>query len=273
MNAPATQNDLGIEPQVEHHQQELMPRNDINPMTLVDKALSQNADIETLTRLMDLQERWEKGEARKAFVEAMNQFKADPPTIRKNKHVKYENRDKSVTEYDHATLDNICEVIGAALSKVGISFRWQTQQLEGGWISVTCVLTHERGHSEQTTLQGPPDQSGGKNAIQAIGSTTEYLRRYTLLAITGLAVAGMDDDGQGGAGSDQGQKKTEDGPKPTADSISEEDRQLLIQEATKGGYTEADICRMAHVRYLIELPKTRLGAALNHLRNMRPKGA
>jgi len=42
-----------------------------------------------------------------------------------------------------------------------------------------------------------PDSSGGKNSIQAIGSTISYLERYTFMAATGLAAKGMDDDGGG----------------------------------------------------------------------------
>ena len=62
-------------------------------------------------------------------------------------------------------------------------------------IRVTCVLSHILGHSERVTLQASPDQSGGKNNIQAVGSTVTYLERYTLLAVTGLATAEQDDDG------------------------------------------------------------------------------
>ena len=32
-------------------------------------------------------------------------------------------------------------------------------------IAVTCVLTHEMGHSEETTLEALPDTSGSKNSI------------------------------------------------------------------------------------------------------------
>jgi hypothetical protein len=59
---------------------------------------------------------------------------------------------------------------------------------------VTCILTHEKGHSEETSLQGPPDTSGSKNSIQAVGSSVTYLCRYTLLAACGLA-ASEDTDG------------------------------------------------------------------------------
>lgn len=159
------------------------------PVELLRIAVSQNADIDKLTKLMDLQERWERNEARKAFVVAMNAFKSDPPTILKNKHVK-----AGQAEYDHATLDHVCRAVIQGLSKNGISHRWKMEQSDP-WIKVTCVLTHDLGHSEDTTLQGAPDQTGSKNSIQAVGSTVTYLQRYTLLAACGLA-ATNDTDGK-----------------------------------------------------------------------------
>lgn len=165
------------------------------PATLLAIAVQQGADLERLEKLMELQERWEANEARKAFVAAMNAFKANPPELFKNKHVKFETS-KGVTEYDHATLDHISTVVGEALSKQGLSHRWNTEQLDGGTIRVTCVITHAMGHSESTALQAGSDQSGGKNNIQAIASTVTYLERYTLLAATGLATKGADDDGR-----------------------------------------------------------------------------
>lgn len=161
------------------------------PIELLHIAVSQNADIDKLTKLMDLQERWEKNEARKAFVVAMNAFKADPPSIVKNKHVK-----SGTTEYDHATLDQVCDGVTKGLSQHQISHRWVIDQGTFG-IKVTCVLTHSQGHSEETTLLGTADTSGSKNGIQAIGSTVTYLQRYTLMAACGLAASnGGDDDGK-----------------------------------------------------------------------------
>jgi hypothetical protein len=161
----------------------------LTPVELLRIAVSQNADIDKLTKLMDLQERWERSEARKAFVIAMNAFKAKPPAITKNKDVAFGN-----TKYSHATLDHVCDAVTKGLSEHGISHRWKVEQ-SPEWITVSCVLTHAQGHSEETVLKGTPDNSGSKNSIQAIGSTVTYLQRYTLLAACGLA-AGNDTDGR-----------------------------------------------------------------------------
>lgn len=167
----------------------------LTPATLLQMAVAQGANLEKLEKLMELQMKWEANEARKAYTVAMGQFKADPPKINKNKHVKFEKKAGGFTEYDHATLDNVVDLIGSALSKCGITHTWRTEQSEGK-IRVTCILTHVLGHSESTALVASSDDSGGKNSIQAIGSTVSYLERYTLLAATGLATADQDKDGK-----------------------------------------------------------------------------
>jgi hypothetical protein len=163
---------------------------EVTPMSLLQTAVSNGADIDKLGKLMDLQLRWEANNARKAFVKAMNAFKADAPEIFKDRQVAYKD-----VAYKYATLANVCDKVTGTLSKHGISHRWRTEQSEAV-IRVTCILTHELGHFEETTLSAMPDATGSKNAIQAIGSTVKYLQRYTLLAATGLEAGNEDNDGQ-----------------------------------------------------------------------------
>jgi len=169
---------------------ELVKHQDITPMQLLDKAMSSGSDLAQIEKLMELQERHEKNEARKAFHVAMSDFKANPPKILKDSTVSY-----NQTSYKHATLANVTNTINSELSKHGLSATWKTKQ--ENIISVTCCITHIFGHQECTTLSAPADGSGKKNPIQAIGSTVTYLQRYTLLALTGLATQDQDDDGQG----------------------------------------------------------------------------
>ncbi|WP_288365552.1 ERF family protein [uncultured Marinobacter sp.] len=240
----------------------------MNPARMIELAIEKGA-VDQLDKLLALQERWESNEARKAFVRAMNEFKRNKPEVHKNKTVDYTGN-KGRTVYDHATLDNICDVFGEALSAVGISYRWSTENLDGGWIRVTCILTHEMGHSEETTLQGPPDQSGGKNAIQAIGSTTEYLRRYTLLSATGVAVKGMDDDGQGGgdgpdprvqAASQQRQNSAPQDP----NLVNEQQRKALQDAIERAGTTAERFCQAAGIPSLNQLQAHRFKGAMQNL--------
>ena len=174
----------------------LVPPSAATPMSMIAVAVQRGMDPATIKDLMDLQDRWEKAEARKAFVTALSAFKADPPELFKNKQVSYGEGTRK-TAYKHATLDQVAIVTGQALAAHSLSFRWSTEQKEGGMIRVTCFLTHSRGHSESVWLEAGRDDSGSKNNIQALGSTITYLERYTLLAVTGMAVRDQDDDGKG----------------------------------------------------------------------------
>jgi hypothetical protein len=162
---------------------------------VISLAIEQKADLATIEKFMDLRDRWEKNEARKAYYVAMAAFKANPPEIEKDKHVKYTTQ-KGVTEYDHASLGNVTQRISSALGSQGLSAAWKTAQ-NAQKITVTCRISHSLGYGEETSLEASHDDSGGKNAIQSLGSTITYLERYTLLALTGLATLDQDDDGKG----------------------------------------------------------------------------
>lgn len=166
----------------------------VTPMHMLQIAVEQGADLDKLEKLMALQERWEANEAKKAFVRAMTAFKAEPIEIVKDKHVSYTTT-KGTTEYKHATLSSVVDAASPVLSKYGLSHNWKTSQ-DNGIITVSCVITHELGHSESTSLSAAADASGGKNSIQAVSSTVSYLERYTFLAATGLTTKDQDDDAQ-----------------------------------------------------------------------------
>jgi hypothetical protein len=158
------------------------------PMDMIQKAVASGADIEMVERLMGLNERYEASQARKAFDEAVANAKAKIPPIQRNATGHNSKR--------YADFAAIAKVVDPILSEFGLSYRFRTAQTDR--ISVTCILSHKAGHSEDTTLAGPPDGSGNKNAIQAIGSTLTYLQRYSLVQMLGLAAA-ADDDGKAGA--------------------------------------------------------------------------
>jgi hypothetical protein len=115
---------------------------------------------------------------------------AAAPDITKDRKVSYGN-----TAYSHASLPNVTKSVNDTMSPFGLKSSWRTEQPEGK-VKVTCIVSHTLGHSESTSLTAAADDSGSKNAIQAMGSTISYLERYTLLAITGLAAHDMDDDGK-----------------------------------------------------------------------------
>jgi len=167
-------------------------KKETTPANMISLAVSQGADLEKLEKLLELQEKWERNEARKEYNKAMSSFKSNPPKIDKDRRVGY-STSKGKVGYSHASLYNVVEKITAELSKHGLSASWRTQQ--NGKIVVTCRISHNMGHYEETSISADADVSGSKNSIQAIGSTITYLQRYSLLCLTGLATYEQDNDG------------------------------------------------------------------------------
>lgn len=167
----------------------------LTPMEILSNAVDGGADVATLEKLLDLQQRWQADEARRAFDAAMSDAKAKMPKITKGREVDYTNDKGKRTNYRYEDLASIAETINPILSEHGLSYRFRTESPPNAPISVTCIISHRLGHSEENTLSAPRDEGAGKNSIQAIGSAVTYLQRYTLKAALGLA-ASYDDDGR-----------------------------------------------------------------------------
>jgi len=165
------------------------------PMEMAQSFLSSGGDIASLEKMMELQEKYDSMQAKKAYTKAMAEFKKNPPVIFKDKQVGFKSKKPGAgsTNYKHATLGNVTKKINTALAEHGLSAAWPLDQTDKG-IEVTCTITHEMGHSESTSLFAASDNTGNKNSIQAIGSTVSYLQRYTVLSLTGLATEDQDDD-------------------------------------------------------------------------------
>ena len=101
----------------------------------------------------------------------MAKFRSECPEIE---------RTKKAHNSSYAGLAETLKEIKELLSECGLSHTWKTGQNDGE-ITVTCCVTHIRGHQECTSLSGPSDTSGSKNAIQAIASTISYFERYTCM--------------------------------------------------------------------------------------------
>lgn len=166
----------------------------INTFDALTLAIQQGATPEALASIMALHERLQAVASRKAFDAAIAAAKSEMPIIMKTRTVDFTSKSGAHTNYNFEDLASIADAVTPILSKHGLSYRYRTNQ-ENGLISVTCIIAHEDGYSEETTLSAGSDTSGNKNSIQAIGSTVTYLQRYTIKAALGLAVAN-DDDGQ-----------------------------------------------------------------------------
>jgi len=176
--------------------QDTAPQGDAMVSMIERVVLNPDADLDKLERMLAMKERMDAQTARIAFANALAEARSEIPPIIKDATVDFTSN-KGRTHYRHETLAGIAKQIDPILSRHGLSYRFRTEQGQGG-VRVTCIVQHAQGHSEETTLSGAPDQSGNKNGFQAVGSAVTYLQRYTLKAALGLS-AEVDDDGQAAA--------------------------------------------------------------------------
>jgi hypothetical protein len=102
---------------------------------------------------------------------------------------------KNGKTHTYALWEDINEIIKPILAEHGFALTFRTGR-DQDQILVTGVLSHKDGHKEETTMHLPVDLTGNKNAVQAIGSSTSYGKRYVAQALLNLTSRGEDDDGQ-----------------------------------------------------------------------------
>lgn len=146
---------------------------------------------EEMGKMMELQERWERGQAEKAYHAARARLLADlPPVVKKNKRVVFNS-----TRYSYADLPQIMRSVMPALERHGFSLSWRNDG-DGRAESVTCILTHCGGHSESNTRRCVVEQKKGTSAVQSAQATVTYLQRQALAALLGVVTDDMPDADQ-----------------------------------------------------------------------------
>lgn len=215
-------------------------------LTLIERALDRGVDMETIERLVALQERKEARDAERAMAEALAAFQAQCPAVRRVATADVRKNGQKVYDYGFAPYDEIIRVIRQPLADNGLSYTHDTK-MEGNTLTVTCTLQHTAGAKRTATFTGPFDNSGGKNPLQGIGSTRSYGKRYTLTDVLGLATE-EDDDGVGSHGRDE--------PPVNADQLKR-----LNALADEAGADKAAFCKLMGVESMAAIPATQYNLA------------
>lgn len=153
-----------------------------------------SVDIDKLERLLQMQERVLARDAKAAYFAALAEMQPKLPVI--DEHGGIKDRQGNI-QSTYALWEDVNEAIRPILAEHGFALAFKVRRTEGEVIT-TGILSHKGGHSEETELSLPSDTSGSKNAVQAIGSSTSYGKRYTSFALLNITSKGEDDDGAAG---------------------------------------------------------------------------
>lgn len=155
-------------------------------MPIIEKMASMpDLPIEKLERMLDMQERITNRYAQEQFNSSMAAMQAEIPAIA-------ERGQAHNTKY--ATFEDINDEVKPIMKRHGFGLTFRVKNVQGA-VEVTGVLMHAAGHREETCMMLPLDTSGSKNAVQAVGSSVSYGKRYVMCAMLNIATRGEDDDG------------------------------------------------------------------------------
>jgi len=148
-------------------------------------------DVEKFERLMAMHERIQAKRAEQSFNFDLAQMQPNLPTVTNRGQIVHNG--KVISTY--AYFEDIVETVRPLMAANGFSLTYQVKQ-DGDKMAVTGILRHRDGHNEQTTLALPIDMSGAKNAVQGMGSSLTYAKRYVICALLNITTGGEDDDAQ-----------------------------------------------------------------------------
>ncbi len=156
-------------------------------------AMDKDVPLERISALMDLQIKAEDRQAEKEFNSDFAALLPKLPKIGKNgvidmgakgsmKFIRYEDLDRALRPIYTAD---------------GFSLSFNSEATDKG-ILLVAVLAHRAGHSKASRLQLPPDVGAGRNALQALGSSLSYAKRYLTCNLFNIVAEGEDDDATAG---------------------------------------------------------------------------
>jgi hypothetical protein len=184
-------------------------------LALIERvALNPHANVEKLDPMMAMYERLKAKEAELAFNGAKGRIlkKLAGIKIVKNRPVLPEGDNggpqRSTAEaFKYAPLEEIDKHLRPLLAEEEMDLSYSDEPCDCG-ILIRGRLKHlPGGHYEDSFMPAPPDTTGGKSNVQAVGSTNSFLRRYVACNIFNIVVVGDDDDGTGGT-IDEAQART-----------------------------------------------------------------
>ena len=152
------------------------------PMGLIQMALQNNANIDTIERLVALQERMMAQDAVMAFNAAMNRAQTEMGRVARD----MENPQTHSKYASYAALDREIRPI---YTKEGLALSFNSgETLVPDHVRIVCNVSHSLGHTATYFIDMPNDGKGAKGGdvmtkTHATGSATSYGRRYLLMMI------------------------------------------------------------------------------------------
>jgi len=186
---------------------------------LLRLAIEKGVSVETLERLLAMNEQIRLQHAKQAFDRDMAAFQAACPIIKKNRGM----YNKGHLNYKYASIDYIVSQVKGLLGQYNFSYTIKTEFVDAEHVQAICIAQHTLGHTESSTFPVP---LGTRTAImsntQQVAAAFTFAKRYAFCNVFGIMTGEDDTDSVVHV-------------EPVSDELMAELRSLLQQ----GNYSEA----------------------------------
>lgn len=225
---------------------------DVSPAEMIKQAVQGGADLDKLEKLLQLQEKWESNQARKAFAASFAEAQKNILSVTKTKT-------NSQTHSKYADLGDVIESSKPIYTAEGFSvifYEGDTPLAEH--IRIYADVLHGMGHKETYHYDVPMDGKGirgneNMTKIHAKASSTAYGRRYLMCMIWNIPT------------------QDNDGNSVDVETINEKQLANLRDQLAELDKKEDMFCTYLEVDKLEELPLAKLNKAQSALDAARDK--
>lgn len=168
-------------------------------------AVNPNVNPDSLSKLLDVQERMLDRNAQTAFNQAFVEMQPELPEITKDGRIIVREKTNTgkrdgeeIQNTPYAKWDKIVPLIKPVLRKFGFALSHRIASTSDGQLRrVTAILRHDGGWVDDSCyFDVGADTSGSKNNIQGWASSVSYAKRHTSAAVLNIVTKDEDDDGK-----------------------------------------------------------------------------
>lgn len=185
---------------------EIVPAQQPTAMDILQMAVANGSQIDTIERLVALQQKMLERAAETAYNRAMHAAQSEMRRIGAD-------ATNPQTRSKYATFVKVDGALRPIYSKHGFSLSFDTEPSGNtDVLRVICYVRHIEGHTSTHRIDMPADGKGAKGndvmtKTHATGAAFQYGKRYLELGIYNVTVGDTDDDGNGASGSRLGESQ------------------------------------------------------------------
>jgi hypothetical protein len=159
---------------------------------MIISAIKSGLPVETMERILSMRTQLKQENAKEQFIQAMANFQAQCPVIKKTKDIKEKGGGKTRSSY--APIDSIVAQVKEIIMANGLSYSIKTTS-DTANLTATCVVSHSAGHSEQSSFVVPLGTEAFMSEVQKFGARATFAKRYAFCDAFGIITGDKDNDG------------------------------------------------------------------------------